>query len=72
MTHPRQTPALDETTELLAERGFDGLARTVTALLDEVMKLERSADPGAGPYERTPPVHDGRTAVPKEAVAASR
>jgi putative transposase len=53
MTHRVQTTALDEITELLAEHGFDGLARAVTVLLNEVMKLERSAALGAGPYQRT-------------------
>jgi putative transposase len=57
MTHQDQTTALDEITELLAEHGFDGLARAVTVLLDEVMKLERSHALGAGPYQRA----EGRT-----------
>jgi putative transposase len=53
MTHPMQTTALDEITELLAAHGFDGLAQAVTVLLNEVMKLERAAALGAGPYQRT-------------------
>jgi putative transposase len=53
MTHRDQATALDEITELLAEHGFDGLAQAVTILLNEVMKLERSAALGAGPYQRT-------------------
>ena len=53
MAHPMQTTALDQVTELLAEHGFDGLARAVTVLLNEVMKLERSVALGAGPYQRT-------------------
>ena len=53
MTHQMQTTALDQITELLAEHGFDGLAQAVTVLLNEVMKLERSAVLGAGPYQRT-------------------
>jgi putative transposase len=53
MTHPMQTTALDEITELLAEHGFDGLAQAVTTLLNEVMKIERSHALGAGPYQRT-------------------
>jgi len=57
MTHPDQTTALEEITELLAERGFDGLASAVTVLLNEVMKLERSHALGAGPYQRA----EGRT-----------
>jgi putative transposase len=57
MTHQMQTTALDQITELLAEHGFDGLAQAVTVLLNEVMKIERSAALGAGPYERS----EGRT-----------
>jgi putative transposase len=53
MTHPMQTTALDEITELLAEHGFDGLAQAVTVLLNEVMKLERAHALGAGPYQRS-------------------
>jgi transposase-like protein len=39
--------------ELLAEHGFDGLARALEILLNEAMKLERSAVLGARPYERS-------------------
>jgi putative transposase len=53
MTHRMQPNALDPIVELLAEHGFDGLAQAVTVLLNEVMKLERSAALGAGPYQRT-------------------
>ena len=53
MAHQTQPIALDTITELLAEHGFDGLAQAVTALLSEVMKIERSAALGAGPYQRT-------------------
>jgi transposase-like protein len=53
MTHQTQTTALDQIMELLAEHGFDGLAQAVTVLLNEVMKLERAAALGAGPYQRT-------------------
>jgi putative transposase len=53
MTHRMQTTALDEIGELLAEHGFDGLARALTVLLNEVMKLERAAALGAGPYQRS-------------------
>lgn len=52
-----QTTALDEIRELLAEHGFDGMARALTVLLNKVMKLERAAVLGAGPYERA----EGRT-----------
>src|SRR5262249_41883225 len=39
--------------ELLAEHGFDGLARAVTVLLNGVMKLERAHALGAAPYQRS-------------------
>jgi len=52
MTHQMETTALDEMMELLAEHGFDGMAQAVTVLLNEVMKLERTAALGAGPYQR--------------------
>ena len=57
MTHHRQTTALDEIGQLLAEQGFDGLADALRVLLNEVMKLERAAVLGAGPYQRA----EGRT-----------
>ena len=57
MTHQDQTTALDQITELLAEHGFDGMARALTVLLNEVMKLERAQALGAGPYQRA----EGRT-----------
>ena len=53
MTHQLQTTALDEIGELLAEQGFDGLADALRVLLNEVMKLERAAALGAGPYQRS-------------------
>jgi putative transposase len=52
MTHQMQTTALDEIGQLLAEQGFDGLADALRVLLNEVMKLERAAVLGAGPYQR--------------------
>jgi putative transposase len=39
---------------LLSEQGFDGMARAMQLLVNEAMKLERSAVLGARPYERTP------------------
>src|SRR4051812_4118896 len=57
MTHQMQTTALDQIGELLAEQGFDGLADALRVLLNEVMKLERAAVLGAGPYQRS----EGRT-----------
>ena len=57
MTHQVQTTALDPFVELLAEQGFDGLSDALRVLLNEVMKLERAAVLGAGPYQRA----EGRT-----------
>jgi putative transposase len=57
MTHQIRTTALDEITGLLAEHGFDGIARAVTVLLNEVMEIERAHALGAAPYRRA----EGRT-----------
>ena len=40
--------------ELMAEHGFDGMAQAREILLNEAMKLQRSAVLEAQPYERTP------------------
>jgi len=40
--------------DLLVEHGFDGLVRAMEILLNEAMKIERSAALGAAPYERSP------------------
>jgi transposase-like protein len=40
--------------ELLCDHGFAGMAQAMQTLLNEAMKLERSAVLGARPYERTP------------------
>ncbi len=53
MTHQTQATAFDEIMELLAEHGFDGMARAMAVLLDEAMKLERAHALGAGPYQRS-------------------
>jgi putative transposase len=53
MTHHDQPTAFGQVAELLAEHGFDGLARAMTVLLNEVMKIERSHALGAGPYQRS-------------------
>ena len=54
MTHhdPDRT-TISAALELLTEQGFDGLSAALELLLNEAMKLERSAFLGAGPYERT-------------------
>ncbi len=40
--------------ELLSDQGFGGMAQAMTILINEAMKLERSAVLGARPFERTP------------------
>lgn len=44
----------DDVLELLGEHGFEGMAQAMRVLLNEAMKLERSAVLCARPYERTP------------------
>lgn len=39
--------------ELLTNHGFEGMAGCLEALLNEAMRIERSAHLGAGPYERS-------------------
>jgi transposase-like protein len=53
MTHHEDSSVLTSVVELLAENGFDGMAQAMQILLNEAMKLERSAVLGAGPYQRT-------------------
>jgi putative transposase len=53
MTHPTQFSGCREAVQLLAEHGFDGLAKVIELLLNEVMKIERCEALGAAPYERT-------------------
>ncbi len=53
MPHHDQFTAFEQTTELLNENGFDGLAQAVTVLLNEVMKIERAHTLGAGSYQRS-------------------
>lgn len=40
--------------DLLCEQGFEGMAQVMQVLLNEAMKLERTAVLGAQPFERTP------------------
>lgn len=47
-------PRWQEAMELLSEQGFGGMAQAMTILINEAMKLERSAVLGARPFERTP------------------
>jgi len=44
---------LEQVLDLLTEHGFDGMASAMQVLLNEAMKLERSAALGAQPYERS-------------------
>ena len=53
MTHPPQFNGFSEAVQLLLENGFDGVARALELLINEVMKIERGLVLRAGPYERT-------------------
>ena len=53
MTHPPQFNGFSEAVQLLVENGFDGMARALELLINEVMKIERCLALRAGPYERT-------------------
>ena len=53
MTHLEDSNALIAVVELLAENGFEGMAEAMQILLNEAMKLQRSAVLGARPYERS-------------------
>lgn len=44
----------DDLLDLLCEHGFEGMAQAMQLLINEAMKLERSAVLGARPFERTP------------------
>jgi len=54
MTHLAESNVVNEVVQVLAERGFDGLAEVLEVVLNEAMKIERSHALGARPYERTP------------------
>jgi putative transposase len=54
MTRELQSTVVDEVVQLLAERGFDGLAEVLEVVLNEAMKIERTHALGAEPYQRTP------------------
>jgi putative transposase len=53
MTHRSDDKAFKQVLEVLIENGLDGMASAMEVLLNEAMKVERSAFLGAGPYERT-------------------
>jgi hypothetical protein len=50
MAQHRKNRSIDDAVELLKENGFDGLAESVSALLNAAMLSERSENPGAAPY----------------------
>lgn len=54
MTHLEHCTACDEIVELLADHGFDGMARVMEILMNEAMKLQRAEALQAAPYQRTP------------------
>jgi transposase-like protein len=51
--HAPDATTIDAALKLLTEHGYDDMARAIEILLGEAMKIERSAFPGASPYERT-------------------
>ena len=53
MTHHPQSNTTHEAVQLLADHGFESLASAVEIIMNEAMKLERSAYLNAAPYERT-------------------
>ncbi len=53
MTRQTQSTELDSIVQLLAEQGFEGMAQAIETLMNEAMKLQRSAALRAEPYERT-------------------
>lgn len=52
MTHQPHPSIVGEVVQVLAEHGFDGMARTMELLINECMKLERQQALGVGPYQR--------------------
>lgn len=52
MTHHLDSTTVGDVLKVLVENGLDGMAEAIRILLDEAMKMERSAFLEAGPYER--------------------
>lgn len=50
--HEPDATTISSVLELLTEHGYEEMARAIEILLNEAMKIERSAFLGAGPYER--------------------
>jgi transposase-like protein len=53
MTHEDQSNNVIDAVQLLADCGFDGMARALEILFNEAMKLQRQDYLRAAPYERT-------------------
>ena len=53
MTRLNDFNRLQELLEILIEEGFEGLARAISLLINEAMKIERQRFLCASPYERT-------------------
>jgi putative transposase len=53
MTHLSQSNVCQSAVQVLAEAGFDGLAKALELLFNEAMKIERTEFLGAAPYERS-------------------
>jgi transposase-like protein len=53
MTHSEESKLIKEVIQVLSADGFEGLREVMRILLNEVMKLERSAFLHADSYERT-------------------
>jgi putative transposase len=52
MTHQAHPSVTHEVVQVLAEHGFDGMARAMELLINECMKIERQQALGVGPYQR--------------------
>ena len=53
MTRHNDGNVMEEVLELICENGLDGLDRAISIIVNEAMKLERSAALKADPYERS-------------------
>jgi len=51
--HEDEATAIERAIEVLSEHGLEGMAEAIQTLLNEAMKLERTAFLGAGPGERS-------------------
>ena len=53
MTGREDPTPVDRVLHVLAEEGLEGMAEAIAVLMNEAMRLERSAFLGAEPHERT-------------------